>query len=323
MKRALVLMLLAACGSFQDEDIVVDLRVLAMSATLPEQLVVVDPQNPGDPIDLLEQIQPHEMCALVADPEHDRKLRWSMTLCVLTNDERCDAGLPNVVLGSGVLDDPDTTVPEPRMCATIQPDGNLLGILLEVLEEDIYGGLGGIDYGIGFRIGAEDEPTELDLYAGKTMSIVPKIPEARTASKNPTMDGIEIVIGENDPVLLPLGRCVEQTAPIELPANERVRLYPVETPGAREEYTVPTLDGEQQTFTESLTYQWLAGNGGYSSGSTGGPRDFAGNPAPLFTDFRAPKAEDLTGVTDVPLWIVQRDERLGSTWYQSCLRIVP
>ena len=196
MSRALVLLLLVgACGSFADEDIVVDLRVLAMSASLPQQLVVIDREDPGDPVDLLEQIQPHEMCALIADPEHDRRLRWEMTLCALDSNERCDAGVPSVVIGSGVLDDPDVTVPEPRMCATIQPDGNLLGILLEVLEGDVYGGLAGIDYGIGLRVGAEDESPDLDLYAGKTMSIVPKIPESRTANVNPAVDGIEITIG--------------------------------------------------------------------------------------------------------------------------------
>ena len=323
MKRALLLVLVTACGSFADEDIVVDLRVLAMSATLPEQLVVIDTANPPDPIELLEQVQPTEMCALVADPEHDRRLRWTMTLCALRSDERCDFDVPTKELASGMLDDPDTTVPEPRMCATIQPDGNLLGILLPVLEDDPYRGLGGIEYGIGLQLGGEDEGPELDLFAAKTMRIVPKIPDSRTASKNPTLTGIEIVIGEAAPVPLPLGRCVDQTAPLVLGPREKVRLSPVEPPDAREAYTVPTLDGEERMFVESLTYQWLAGFGGYSSGSTGGPRDFAGNPAPLFTDYSSPRAEDISGVTDVPLWIVQRDERLGSTWYQSCVRITP
>ena len=69
---------------------------------------------------------------------------------------------------------------------------------------------------------------------------------------------------------------------------------------------------------------WLATAGGFSSGSTGGPRDVAtGDPAPLFTDYRAPAAEDLTGPTDIQLWIVERDERLGAVWYESCVRVVP
>jgi len=76
-------------------------------------------------------------------------------------------------------------------------------------------------------------------------------------------------------------------------------------------------------FTESLTYQWLTAAGSFSAASTGGPRDVTGNPAPLFSDFRAPPAKDLTGVTDIPVWIVQRDERLGARWYETCIRVVP
>ena len=56
---------------------------------------------------------------------------------------------------------------------------------------------------------------------------------------------------------------------------------------------------------------------------SGGPRDFAGNPAPLFTDWRAPNRDDVGEGLDVPFWIVQRDERLGATWYEACLRVVP
>src|SRR5207237_5068334 len=122
---------------------------------------------------------------------------------------------------------------------------------------------------------------------------------------------------------LPLGRCVEQAAPIELAAGQTLRLEPIEPASVREVYTVPTLDGGEQQFTESLTYQWLASAGSFSEGSTGGPRDVVGNPAPLFTDYKAPPARDLAGPTDVQLWIVQRDERLGAEWYEACVRVVP
>ena len=86
---------------------------------------------------------------------------------------------------------------------------------------------------------------------------------------------------------------------------------------------VPTLDGKSQTFTESLTYQWIASSGGFSSGSTGGPRDVSGNPAPLQSDYESPAAEDLMGPEDVTIWIIQRDERLGVQWYEACIRVVP
>jgi hypothetical protein len=56
---------------------------------------------------------------------------------------------------------------------------------------------------------------------------------------------------------------------------------------------------------------------------TGGPRDLAGNQAPLFTDWGAPRAEDIGEGLDVPIYLVQRDERLGATWYETCVHVVP
>lgn len=322
--RALALVpLLAACGSFEDPDVVIDMRVLAMAADRPEQVIEVDLANPMDEVALLEQVEPAEMCALVADPGIERRLRWSMTLCVLDSDERCRASRPQVVVGAGVIEDPDVAAPVPRMCATVNPDGNLLGVVRAAFEDDEFSGLGGIDYGIGLVVGAEGGDPALDLYAGKTLRLSPKIPAERTANTNPSVDGFEISIDGGAPVALPLGRCVEQAAPITVGPRAEVRITPLEAAGAREIYVVPTLDGGAREFTEALTYQWLTGAGGFSSGSTGGTRDVSGNYPPLFTDYRAPAAEDLAGVTDAPLWIVQRDERLGARWYESCLRVVP
>jgi hypothetical protein len=315
----------AACASFEDPDVVVDLRVLAMRASVPDQVIDVDlsdPADPPDPIELLDQLVASEMCALVADPAHERRLRWSMTLCVLNADQLCSSKARRVV-ASGIAEDPELARPAPRMCATIPPDGNLLGVLLEGLAGDALAGLGGVEYGISLAVGAEGDDPALDQLAGKRMRVSPRIPAARTANANPTLDRIEAAIEGGAPVALPAGRCVDQDQPVELRAGQTMRLTPVEPEGAREVYVVPRLDGEQQTFTETLTYQWRASAGGFSSGSTGGPRDVAGNPAPLFTDYRAPAAKDLAGPTDVSLWTVQRDERLGAAWYESCVRVVP
>jgi hypothetical protein len=314
---------LIGCGSFENEDIVIDTRVIAMAASVPDQIVDIDFENPPQPVELLAQLVPSEMCALVADPGRARRLRWSMTLCVLDNDQRCDSDVM-LRLASGLADDPDTAVPAPRMCATVMPDGNLLGVLLEALEGDTLQGLGGIDYGISLKVGGEDEDPANDQLAGKRLRVAPRIPAERSANQNPTLRHLEGAIdGGASGIVMPLGRCVDQTAPIELRVGQTLRLTPVEADGAREVYVVPRLDGMQQSFTESLTYQWLASTGSFTSGSTGGPRDIAGNPAPLFTDYRAPKAKDLTGPTDVALWVVQRDERLGAAWYESCVRVVP
>jgi hypothetical protein len=312
----------AACGTFQDEDIVVDTRILAIKATMPDQVLDVDLRDPPPAIELLDQIAPSRVCALIADPSFDRGVRWSMTLCVLDSDDRCGSNAIHR-LGSSVATDPELAVPEPEVCVTVEPDGNLLGVVVEAIENDSFSGLGGIDYGVSLVVGGVGVDPVLDQYAGKRLRVAPRIPASRRPNVNPHLDRIDVAIGGAEPVPLTLGRCVDQIAPLELAAGASLRLTPVEPDGVREIYVVPTLDGEEQEFTEALTYQWLGTAGSFSAGTTGGPRDVAGNPPPLFTDYRAPNADDLDGPTDVQLWIVQRDERLGSEWYIGCVRVVP
>lgn len=315
---------LCACNTFEDENIVIDTRILAMAADVPIQVVDVD-TSMGMPMaaDLLDQLVPATMCALVADPQFDRRLRYTMTLCERCNEGCCEDG-PSHLLAEGVIDDPDTTIPEPQLCATVKPDGNLLGVVLPILEADVFRGIGGVYYGVVLTIGGEDDDPALDQVGGKSLRIDPRIPATVTANNNPTIDHFDAAKDGVDPQPLPMGRCVDQTDPLTLVPTQRVRITPIEPDGARETYVAPTIDGRGETFTESLTYQWRAGGiGHFSSGETGGPRDFSGNPAPLFTDFRAPRADDIDGVTDIPIWIVQRDERLGAVWYESCIRVTP
>jgi hypothetical protein len=296
-----------------------------MAADIPDQVVEID-VSMGEPmaIDLLDQLVPATMCALVADPTFDRRLRYTMTLCARC-DEGCCEDSPTKLVAEGTIDDPDTAIPAPQLCGTVQPDGNLLGVVLPILEDDIFRGIGGVYYGVVLTVGGETEDPALDQIGGKSLRINPKIPAEVTANINPTIDHFDAAVDGVDPLPLPMGRCVEQTEPLTLVPTQRVRITPIEPEdgSARELYVVPTLDGMSEMFTESLTYQWFAAAGSFSSGSTGGPRDFSGNPAPLFTDFRAPRADQLEGVTDIPIWVVQRDERLGAIWYESCIRVVP
>ncbi len=96
MRRALAMLaVLAGCTTFEDPTIVLDLRVLAMTANIPDQVVDVDLAMPM-PAEILDQLQNTDVCALVADPAHERFLRWSMTLCLLDEEGRCDRTLPFV-----------------------------------------------------------------------------------------------------------------------------------------------------------------------------------------------------------------------------------
>jgi hypothetical protein len=312
----------AGCGKFQDPNVVVDLRVLAMAASPPDQVIDVDLTQPPDPQALLAELVPTTVCSLVADPGNDRRLLWSVTMCPAAGSERCE-GDDGVPLGRGLLDDPDTTVPEPAICVTIAPDARLLGVLGAELQGDTLHGLGGVDYNVVLRVGGETGDRDLDQYAFKTVRVSPRIPRTHTANTNPRIDRIDTSIDDAPPVTLPIGRCAESPAPLEIAAGTKLRMTPIEPDGVREVYVVPTLDGKSQTFTESLTYQWVSSAGGFSDGATGGPHDVSGNPAPLFTDFRAPAAGDLDGPTDVTVWIIQRDERLGVQWYEACVRVMP
>ncbi|MDB4956137.1 MAG: hypothetical protein JWO36_3706 [Myxococcales bacterium] len=323
VKRLIACAFLVGCGTFEDPNVVLDLRIISMTATPPEQMVDVDLSKPLMPIDLLGQLAPAEVCGLIADPNFERNLRWTMTLCTLSAG-RCD-GTPTK-LGSGLLSDPDLTTPEPRMCVTVQPDGNLLGTLLEALDGDTLHGLGGVDYGVSLQIGGETADPALDQFADKHLRVSPRIPADRAANNNPSLTGIQAVIDGGSPIPLPLGRCIDfqpPNLPLSVAPAQKVRLTPIEADGAREPYVVPTLDGKTRMFTESLKYQWVTTGGSLSKGSSGGPHDPFGNPAPLFTDWTAPKPADLAGPTDFSLWIVQRDERFGEAWYESCLHVEP
>lgn len=311
---------LAGCTEFEDPTIVADMRPLAMTAVPPEQLVTLDPSNPPAPIELLMQLVPTRVCALVADPEAQRRVRYEFRICTDALGDRC--GDPQVVVASGVIDDPDTTSPAPELCATIDPDGNLLGVLVEILENDAFSGLGGIDYNVVLRFGGEGADPALDQFASKHVRVAPRIPVARTPNMNPSLRRLEAEIDDNgNERPLDIGRCVDQPSPLTVMRGQRVNISPIETDEAREPYLTPTLDGRGAMFVESLTYQWLTRAGGFSSASTGGPRDPFGNVQPIDTEWRAPL--DLRETTDVDIYVVQRDERLGATWYTTCVRVVP
>lgn len=315
--RTLLLAVLAAagCTSFEDPDIVLDLRVLAMTAVPPEQVVDVDREDPPQPEELLAQLEPTEVCALVADPGIDRPLRYQLSLCTFGRGSRC--GDVGVVLASGTIEDPDGATP-PALCATVEPDGNLLGVLLATLEEDPLSGLGGLDYLVELAVGGVDDDRANDQYAAKAVRVAPRIPVERVANANPMLERLEVSVDGAEPVELPLGRCGVQPAPLTVAPDAVVRISPIESDGTREPYVVPTLDGSTAMFTESLTYQWLATAGGFSRGSTGGTRDIAGNFPELFTEWHAPDA-----ATQVTLWVVQRDERLGARWFEACIIVTP
>ncbi len=323
MRRLLVLAL-AGCGTFEDPNVVIDLRVLAMTADPPEQ--VIDVSQTQDPTQLLAQVAPAQVCALVADRTHERELRYVFTLCVPKSNDRCAEDQPQIVLGSGIAPDPDS-YPRPPLCTTIDPDGNLLGVAYSSLQHDQLRGLGGIYYGIELRLGGAEERAADDVFAAKSLRLMPRIPADVMANHNPTLAGLvasDPDAAMSNPQPVALSSCDAPGAQkLEVAPSAVLRLTPIEPAGVREVYVAPTITGGEETLTESITYQWVVGGGALSKGSSGGGHDLFGNLKPLFTDFTAPKAEDLVGPEDIPVWIVVRDERLGAAWYEACIHVTP
>jgi hypothetical protein len=324
MVKWLALVMLAACGTFEDPDVVIDLRVLAMVADPPEQ--VVDVSMTTDPTTLLQQVVPSQVCARVSDRNFDRELRYTWTLCAPDSDDRCDPASPHAVLDAGTAPDPDT-YPPPPLCTTINPNGNLLGVVIDYLSGDQFNGLGGIYYGVDLQLGGADADPSLDIYAEKALRLMPNIPADIQANHNPTLAGL-VASDPNaemsNPQPMALNACDAPGAQkLEVTPRQKIRLTPTEPDGVRETYVTPTIDGGERTFTESITYQWVIGDGSLSTGDSGGGHDAFGNIAPLFTDFTAPYAEDLDGPEDIPVWIVVRDERLGVAWYDACIHVTP
>ncbi len=318
---------LGGCASFEDPTIVRDLRVLAMRAEPPEQVVSVDPTQPVSDV-LLDQLRTTEISALVADPGAQRALRWSMTACLLDDNDRCDRTLPHVDLGGAVLEDPEQALVPQVPTALIAPADpqtrtTLAAMFLRALEANPVQALGGIEYAVELRIGDVAGSPADDVVAIKRLRLAPRLPQARTANANPYIEHMDGALGLTK-VTVPAGvRCAaaaSEQLPQVAPGGE-LTLYPVEPTSAREVYDAVTLDGQTVRLTETIEYQWLSAYGTFSDDYTGGGRDLLGNQSLLGTDWRAPRG--VGAPLRVSVWMIQRDERFGVTWFETCILVRP
>jgi len=227
-------------------------------------------------------------------------------------------------LGSGSVGDPEEAAAEVQICETLAPTPDLAAILERSISIDSLAGFGAIDIQVAIAVWPEGNNLDQAIYATKQVRFGIATPEERVANVNPTLDSITVTrLASGESFDLPIGRCADIDPPILAPGEE-VELLPVETEGAREDYVVPTLDGDVRSFTELLNYRFYATFGSWSRGSTGGERDIGGSLPPLDTRFTAPSDPGIIGSgLDVDVYIIQRDERGGQSWMQSCLRVVP
>jgi hypothetical protein len=325
----------AACGEFEDPAIVIDLRVLAMVAYPTEYVIPFDPANPPDPDEV--DLEPFEITALVADPNEGRELAWEMTLCAATverGDGRCAADHPSTVIGSGVIPDPELGSPQAIPRAVFQPIGSTVVLLQDAIERDPFAGFSGIDLEVELKVAPIDTRIDDGVAAAKRVRFAAKVPEERVPNNNPWLERIDWDTGGSMPNTLPMpyGRCGDfQDDPwngMQVYRDQTLFMMPIEAEGVREDYVVPTLDGQSRMFKENLSYQWLAGDGSWEVEFTGGPKDPFGNEPPLHSEWSPPSEDEIEedyGPVEsflVPIWIVQRDERLGAAYFQSCVRVI-
>lgn len=311
---------LAACGSFEDPAIVIDPRMLAVQATPPEQVVRFDPQRPED-----VELTAFDLEILYADPQQ-RTFDVTVMACPPQRDLRCtDLEAPFIVVDE-VHHRLDVGVG--RVAEATVPGGDALtAIVRATIENDDLQGFGGVDINVSIRAvppgGGEDEA----IYAGKAVRFSAKIPEERVANRNPSIAELVAQIdtgnglGFQGAFRIMSSGCVHggpNAEALRVPAGARVKLAPREDEGSIETYVVPTFEGGSRVFTENLRYQWRATGGSFTTDSTGGPRDLAGNPPSVSTEWRPPFLEAGEDFRLVDLWIVQRDERGGASFFQAC-----
>ena len=273
----------------------------------------------------------------VADPGADRTLFFEYVLCPETESRRCDdPDDPVFRFASGTIDDPDTAAIEQLPCGTLEPSPALVPVFERAIEEDPFSGFGGLPVQVELRLrpdGVTDDDAEV---ASKRMLYTPQIIEEQTQNENPGVTLFTAVVGEpgsNDrpeadeaAPALDLRACSElgdEAPAIAIGPDTRVTFLPVEADGARQDYLVPTFDGDIRELTENLSYQWVSTGGDWVDEVTGGPVDPFGNDPPLRATWESPQAEDLEGPETIQFWSVVRDERGGQDWYRWCIRVEP
>jgi hypothetical protein len=282
-------LMLAACDAgFEKPSIVLDLRVLALRSDPAEVVVDVDPANLGS-----TQLPPVTVTALLADPQGPRPLAYTLTACPVNTDTlRCDDPTqPRRVFADATTADTGADPPS----GSLQVDVDLLRA---ALDADRFHGLGGVPVQIELAVRPAGAAADATVYASKPVTYAPRVPAGRTANQNPTFAELDAD-----------GAAWAAGAPLAVAPHQELLLLPIEPDGVRETYVVPTLDGGERTFTENLRYSWFAEDGDFSDERTGGPVDIFGNHPLLRTRWTAPPRAG-----PVRLWVVQRDERGGTSW---------
>lgn len=324
-----IVVLAAVVGCVQAEDnptTIKDLRVIGMKFEPPEvmmtgcnvQLLLGAAAGGLDAgtIQLPPQFQqlllqyagrPLDFTALIMDPAGEgRLLDYRLLGCANRGDRDCNNEGDFVELKKG-----QTTAGELnlRVVPGLQflDDGAATPLLLEVINQDTFKGLGGIRVPVVLELSAPQ--TGEKIYAQKLMVYTCQFFPTMKQNVTPVLPGV-LVDGE-------------EWAEGEVKAfsgKDEVPMKPVDFADRQEPYVVPSLELKPVELQEAWKVSWYTTSGTMTGLNTGGA-----DPAGLEArhNNRWQPDPDATEPRDVDFYFVVRDGRGGSSWLKRTARWTP
>lgn len=319
----------AALGCVGPEDVpsnVFDLRVLGVQLSPPEIMApacIRDVSDPQAQAALAAYAQPVVYTALLQDPAGGgRPIEYKLWACASTRDRDCSDKGERFLLAPDPQDpsDPRTAGPG-ELTVSIQPA--LLGVdlgtgdfsnslLLNVLENDPYKGLGGIRVPTVLNVEAGEE----EIFAQKLMvyscNFFPERPgydgPTMTPNENPVLPGV--LLGD-DP-------WEEGEVPL-LEGDGPFVMVPQDFADRQEHYVVPSFELQPVALVERWKIAWHADLGRFSPNETGGA-SYGGEDVRHRVEWLPPPD---AREQDVNFWFVVRDGRGGVSWLKRTAHYKP
>ncbi len=322
----LTLLSLSACvGSDDNPTTVKDLRVLGMRFEPPEVMLEgcnvelllkltagldggldgIDAGIVGLPPSILASLgRTLDFSALIADPAGSgRPLDYRLLGCTMRGDRDCNDEGAFVELKRG-----STTAGELSLRLEFKGDERPLGLqsigadggtlLLEVIQQDTFKGLGGVRVPVILEVSAKD--TGEKIYAQKLMVYTCPFFPTMKPNITPILPGLQWN-----------GEPWAENEIREVSGTESVLFEPDDFSALEESYVVPTLQFKPLTLIESWKITWLTSSGAMGQYNTGGT-NIDGKTERHHSTWNPDPAE--AEPRDVDFFFVVRDGRGGSSW---------
>ena len=271
-----------------------DLRLLAIRAEPPEQLVTYD----GGIV----------VTALFANPPGGYLVGGKWTTCPELDSatSRCPEGSADTVLLGETTS--ETTLEGGQASVTFGVNPLLLS---KIVKADPYRGFAGIRQVIQVELRAGDER----IYGIKRVVFHVPTPKPRKLNVNPVVGDVRFNDGGWEPGVPVQFKVVAPSTPSQQfnPPAVRNELRIVEDEALFETYDVTTFEGETRTLKETFRYNFFTNNGTFSPTQAGGANLLNPNAGSIVTTWAPVDSED-NGSGPTAVWIVVRDGRGGESW---------